>query len=109
MGFICLGCMIANALFKVESKTLVFILNPCHASNVFIIYLCFTKYSKMGEAVAFLFFSFTFGGILGIIFTENEGLPLIDVVIYMIHHYIVGLLGPLILSLCGRYDLRNFV
>lgn len=108
MGFLCLICMLANAWFKVQSKTLVFMLNPCHFSCLLLIYLCFTKESPTGQFIALSFYAFTFGGILGIIFTENEGLPMIDIVFYYIHHLLVGLIGPLVLSLCGRYDIRNY-
>jgi hypothetical protein len=84
MGFICLGCAVANVLFKIESKTLVFMLNPCHASNFFLIYLCFTPFHLAGELVAFCLFGFSFGGLLGIVFNENEGLPKSEIIVYNI-------------------------
>ena len=108
MGFVCSACVVANVFFKIQSKTLVFMLNPCHASNFFLIYLSFTPYHLAGELVAFSLFGFSFGGLLGIVFNENEGLPLSEIVVYNIQHALVGFLGPLILSLAGRYDIRKY-
>ena len=109
MGLICLSCMVANIIFKVESRTLIFILNPCHASNFFLIFLCFTPFSIVGELFAFSLFGFSFGGLLGLIFTENEDLPFFEIFVYYVQHVFVAGLGPLILSLSGRYDIRNYV
>ena len=106
MGLVCSACAVANILFKIESKTLVFMLNPCHAANYFLIYLCLTPYHFTGELVAFSLFGFSFGGLLGIVFNENDGLPFSEIVVYNIQHVLVAFLGPLILSLTGRYDIR---
>lgn len=108
LGIICIAVVIANCSFKVESRTLVFILNPCHAANFFIIFLTLTEYSFVGEIVALAFYGFSFGGWLGMIFSENEGLPFAEVLVYHIHHSIVSGLGPVILSIGGRYDIRRF-
>jgi hypothetical protein len=84
-------------------------LNPCNISLCFLIYLCFTKFSRAGELVAFLMYGFSFGGVLGMLFSENDGLPYIYDINYMFHHAIVGVIGPLMLALCGRYDIRNYM
>ena len=42
------------------------------------------------------------------IFTENDGLPLGEVVVYHLEHQINSYLGPLILCASGRFDILNF-
>lgn len=109
MGAICLTCMVVNIWYKYESRTMIFLLNPCHASNFFLIYLCFTDFHLVGELFAFSLFGFSFGGLVGILFSENVDLPFLEELVYNVQHIFVAVLGPLILSLCGRYDLRNYV
>jgi hypothetical protein len=84
IGTIMVLVMIYNIWFKIQSRTLVFILNPCNISAFFLIYLCFTEFNQVGELVAFCHFGFCFGGFIGIIFSENEGLPMIWCIVYTI-------------------------
>lgn len=98
--------MVSNIMLKIESRTLIFILNPCHAANFFLIFLCFTKHSFIGELFAFSLYGFSFGGLLGIIFHENHDLEYFEVLVYNIQHLFVAGLGPLMLSISGRYDIR---
>ena len=97
MGTICLSIMIANIRFKLDSRTLVFILNPCHAMNAMFIYLCFSNFSLTGEKLALAVFGFSFGGWIGLLFSENDGLPYYEVLVYYIHHFIVSWLGIVVL------------
>lgn len=84
MGYVCAAVMIANISFKLQSRTLIFILNPCHAANAFLIYLTMTDYSGFGEVVALAVYGFSFGGWIGLAFSENEGLPFFEVLVYYI-------------------------
>jgi len=67
-----------------------------------------TKFSFIGEVLAIAFYGFSFGGWIGMIFSENEGLPLAEIIVYNIHHSIVSGLAALILSISGRYDIRRY-
>jgi len=98
----------ANISFKLDSRTLIFMLNPCHAAIFFLVFLTMTDYSCVGEIVALAFYGFSFGGWIGLLFSENEGLPWIEVLVYYVHHAIVSGLGPILLSAGGRYDIRRF-
>ena len=51
-----------------------------------------------------LVFSSAYGGWIGLIFSENEELPAIEIIIYNIEHFLASFGGPLILYMCGRYD-----
>jgi len=99
---------VANISFKMNSRTLVFILNPCHAATLFVVFLTMTDFSFIGEIVVLAFYGFSFGGWIGLIFSENEGLPWNEVFVYNIQHVIVSGLGPIVLSTGGRYDIRRF-
>ena len=54
--------------------------------------------------MALFIFSAAFGGWIGLIFSENEELATIELVVYYIEHLFTSFLGPLVLSISGRYD-----
>ena len=78
--------------------------NPCHVAIIFLGIACLRSYGVIGEISAMCVYSFAFGGYIGIIFNENEELSQAEVVLYYIEHAFTSALGPLILSLNGRYD-----
>ena len=108
MGLICLGCILMNLYMKFHLRAVIFMLNPCHMANFLIVYLCFSKYSFGGELVAYMVYGLTFGGLLGLIFPENEGLSPFYVFVYVVQHIFVAFLAPLVFSHCGRYDIRDY-
>lgn len=108
MGWICVANFVCNCLFKFEQNTLIFMLNPCHVVNVFLAVVSLRSYSRIGELSALCVYAFSFGGYIGIIFNENEELSQKELVLYYVEHAFASALGPLILSLSGRYDLRTY-
>jgi len=108
MGVVCLFNFLCNCVFKFQQNTLIFMLNPCHVVNVFIAVVSLTSYSRIGELSALCVYAFSYGGYIGIIFNENEELSEKEVFIYYMEHAFASALGPLILSLSGRYDLRTY-
>lgn len=108
MAVACSLCMLYNIYFKIESRTLIFLLNPCHFATVLLIYLGFTPFSKTNERVALASFGFFFGGWLGIIFRENEGMSQFYCLMYDIQHVFLAFGGAIVFSLSGKYDLRKW-
>lgn len=49
-------------------------------------------------------YSSAFGGWIGLLWSENEELPFIELFVYYLEHFFTSFGGPLILSLSGRYD-----
>jgi len=108
MGFLCLLNLIANIYLKYLTKTLVFMFNPCHIVNLFLVIICLRPHGRLGELCSLAVYSFSFGGYIGIIFNENEGFNNFELLIYHSEHAFASWLGPLILSLSGRYDFRSY-
>ena len=104
MGLTCIACLLINIYYKIQSETLIFILNPCHVCALAIGVLSLSKYSLKSEFLALYIFSSAFGGWIGLIFAENEELPIIELSVYYIQHFFTSFLGPLVLSLSGRFD-----
>ena len=66
--------LLFNCYYKLESKTLIFMFNPCHVVNLFLIITAFTSHCKVAELAAIGVYSFAFGGWIGIVFSENDDL-----------------------------------
>jgi TMEM164 family len=109
MGFICLCNLLINTWMKLQSKTLIFMLNPCHIVNLFLVIVSVRDHDRFGELCALAVYSFAFGGYIGVIFNENEGFDLWELLVYHCEHAFASWLGPLILSLTGRYDFLSYV
>jgi hypothetical protein len=71
MGIICLLNLAINLYLKYESKSLIFMFNPCHVVNFFLIIVSLRSHGRLGELCALAIYSFAFGGYIGIIFNEN--------------------------------------
>lgn len=71
MGICCVICLIANCYYKYFTRSLIFMFNPCHIVNFFLIFICFSRHSRLGEICALGVYAFAHGGWIGIIFSEN--------------------------------------
>jgi hypothetical protein len=87
---------------------MVFMLNPCHMISVLLIYICFNDFSPSTEKAAIWMFSQAYGAWLGLLITENDGLPKTEVFFYYSEHLLCSFLGPLILSLNNRFDVTKY-
>jgi|688.fasta_scaffold373770_1 hypothetical protein len=100
----------ANVYLKHEERTLVFILNPCHALTFFLSIVCLTSYNQLSELFAIAVYAFAFGGWLGLLISENdEHTPVVYIVVYYLQHLICSFVGPVILSLNGRYNMQSYM
>lgn len=109
MGFTCLVILLINTWLKFFDRSLIFMFNPCHITNLFLVVVCLRKHSRLGELCALAVYSFAFGGFIGIIFNENEGFTPFETIVYHIEHAFASWLGPLLLSLAGRYEFLSYV
>lgn len=108
MGFLCIFNLAVNIWLKYCSKSLIFMFNPCHVVNCFLVVVSLTHHSRLSELCALAVYSFAFGGFIGIIFNENEGFTPFETVIYHSEHAFASWLGPLLLTVAGRYDYRSY-
>ena len=109
MGTCCTFNLLVNCFLKAENQTMIFMFNPCHVVNLFLIIVSLTKHSRLGEICALMVYSFAFGGWIGIIFNENEDFNAFENFIYYSEHAFASFLGPVLLSLAGRYDMMSYV
>lgn len=109
MGIWCTINLITNCYLKMDNKTLIFMFNPCHVVNLFLIVISFGRHSRLGEICALMVYSFAFGGWIGIIFNENEGFTNFEHLIYYSEHAFASFLGPVVLSLAGRYNMTSYM
>lgn len=104
MAYTCLFVLFVNLYCKYRSETLIFMFNPCHFTNMMLILVGFLRKNLFTELLALYIFSSAFGGWIGIIFSENEELHAFEIFIYYVEHAYTSFLGPLVLSLSGRFD-----
>jgi hypothetical protein len=109
MGYLCLAVLAYNVYLKVVAETLIFIINPCHVNCLLLAIISLNKNSLVTEMCALGFFSSNFGGWIGIIFSENEELGMLEIVVYYIEHAFASFLGAVVLTYAGRYDIRKYL
>lgn len=109
MGCSCFLMTILNSYYKFQSNTLIFMFNPCHIVNILLGIIAVTPFSRTNEWLALCVYSAAFGGYIGIIFNENEELSFVEQIIYQYEHALASYLGPLVLSLVGRYDPLSYI
>ena len=108
MGLICLCNLAINIYLKYLSRSMIFMFNPCHVVNVFLAFVSLSPHGRLGELTALAVYSFAFGGYIGIIFNENEGFGWFELLVYHCEHAFASWLGPLLLTVAGRYDFFSY-
>jgi hypothetical protein len=79
--------------------------NPCHVCCLSIAIVSLSKYNKISELCALYVYSTAFGGWIGLIFAGNEEMySIAELSVYYVEHLFTSFLGPLILSISGRFD-----
>lgn len=126
MGWTCMFVLLANVYFKYKTETLIFIVMPCHLMTVSLLVfntLIAIDCGRVTEQVqshdrdactlnlltcirrVSLEAKLTFSRYIGIIFAENEEIfTWFEWIIYYVEHAFTSFLGPLVLSLAGRFD-----
>lgn len=90
--------------FKTRTKTMIFILNPCHAVT-FVLGLCSVlPFNKFTDVLITFSLSSCFGAWIGIAFAENGELSQLELTMYYVQHIFACFLAPFILYLGGRYS-----
>mmetsp|Transcript_28705 Transcript_28705/g.20772 ORF Transcript_28705/g.20772 Transcript_28705/m.20772 type:complete len:173 (-) Transcript_28705:101-619(-) len=78
--------------------------NPCHLVTVLVAICSLLPFNIFTEICAVLIFSSTFGGWIGLIFSENEELGHLDIIVYYLEHLFTSFLGVLIFFINGRFN-----
>ena len=108
-GVLCTLCLLANLYYKWHNMTLIFMLNPCHFVVFVQVIVFFSKFSVKAELLTLFIVSSAFGGWCGMIWSENIEMTFPELVVYYLEHAFASFLGPLVLSLGGRFDPLDYV
>lgn len=94
--------------FKCASKTLIYLMNPCHITTAMQIYLLTAKPSKTVTAVFRCHLNYLNGPFLAIVFYETDTrlLPL-EATVYWIQHGMMFVVPYYLLRLGGVYNVEN--
>jgi hypothetical protein len=109
MAVMCTAIMVLNIYFKSETKTLIFMFNPCHLVNLCLAIVGFSRFSVSTEMMSLFIFSSAFGGWIGLIFSENVELTPLELIVYYGVHFFTSFGGPLVLCISGRFDPLSYI
>lgn len=90
--------------FKYHSKTMIFILNPCHAVTFTLGLVSLLPFNKFTDILVTFSIGSCFGAWIGIAFAENQELSFYEHVLYYVQHVFASFMAPFILYLGGRYS-----
>ncbi|CAG9768653.1 unnamed protein product [Ceutorhynchus assimilis] len=94
--------------FKCASRTLIYLLNPCHITTAMQIYLLAAKPSKAVTTVFRIHLNYLNGPLLAIVFYETETrlLPF-EATVYWIQHLMMFVVPYYLLRIGGVYNVEN--
>jgi TMEM164 family len=90
--------------FKTYSKTMIFILNPCHAVTFLLGLNSLLPFNKFTDVLYSFSLGSCFGAWIGIAFAENGELSQLELFMYYLQHIFACFLAPFVLYLGGRYS-----
>jgi hypothetical protein len=104
MGIIWFICIFIQIYLKIHTKTLIFILNPCHVITLVWGIVLSINYSKTAQVLFLYAMSNVFNAYIGMIFAENDELESdMEVISYWVQHSIAAFFAPLVCLLSGRF------
>lgn len=104
MGITCFICYLIQIYLKINSQTLIFILNPCHVITLVwgIVLTC--EYSKTTQILFLYGLSNIFNPWIGMVFAENDELEsTLEIYSYWVQHVVAAIIAPLICLFGGRF------
>jgi hypothetical protein len=110
LGYMSIGIFILHCYYKIQSKQLIFMLNPCHVLNLIQGYLLINKNETRQRLVYIGVMNTLFSPWIAIAFPVTCGLTgFLEVPMFWVEHYLAALVNPLVLSLSGRYYTQNTI
>ena len=104
MGIICFICFGIQIYTKTRTKTLIFLLNPCHVFTIVWGIVLNMKHSLKAELVFLFVMSNVCGPAIGMVFAENDELDSnLEIISYWVQHSIAAFFAPLICLIGGRF------
>jgi hypothetical protein len=106
-GVLCFFLLGMQIYFKTFSRTMIFILNPCHLTTLLFGIVSILPLSRLTELLYPFAIGGCFGAWLGIVWAENGELSYIEHVCYYIQHYFAAFLAPLVIYFGGRFSISD--
>ncbi|KAL4492477.1 hypothetical protein ABPG72_005612 [Tetrahymena utriculariae] len=104
IGFLCFATYIVMASYKFYTGRGVFMHNPCHYVLLFSGILLTTEKTKVKAVIFVSYIRWLYGPITALVFPVTNGMVLPwEEEFFWIEHYLAAFIGPLCLTLCGRY------
>ena len=106
-GILCFTLIGMQIYFKTSTRTIIFMLNPCHITTFLFGLVSFLPLSRFSEILFPFAISGCFGAWVGIVWAENGELPFIEVVSYYVQHVFAAFLAPLLIYMGGRFSISD--
>ena len=106
-AFICFTLLGLQIYFKSFTRTIMFILNPCHFTTFLFGIVSLLPLSRFTETIFPLAIGGCFGAWVGIVWAENGELSFLEVVSYYVQHVFAAFLAPLLIYMGGRFSISD--
>jgi hypothetical protein len=103
-GLLCFTILASQIYFKIHSRTVIFILNPCHFITFTFALVSILPFNRFTDVLFSVSLGGCFGAWVGLVFAENGELSQIEHAFYYIQHIFAAFMAPLVLYLGGRYS-----
>ena len=103
-GLLCFFMIGCQLYFKYHSRTMIFILNPCHLVTLLFGIVSLMPFNRFSDTLFCFSMASCFGAWIGIVFAENGELGQFELTMYYVQHVFAAFLAPVILFLGGRYS-----
>ena len=109
IGAMCMIAYLAQIILKSQTKTLIFIFNPCHAVTFCYGLVYLMPFSIVTELIVCGALGGSFGACLGLLFPENANLSIIELIFYNVQHVMAFIICPVLLFYFGRYNPKRYL
>ena len=106
-GLICFTILGMQIYFKSFSRTVIFMLNPCHFTTFLFGLVSLLPLSMFSDMIFPFAIGGCFGAWVGIVWAENGELGFFEVVSYYVQHVFAAFLAPLLLYMGGRFSISD--
>ena len=109
VGVLWFLCYAVQIVTKIQSQTLIFILNPCHVITLVWGVIHVTEYNRFSQILYLYALSNIASPYMGMVFAENDELEMgVELTSYWIQHCIAAIVWPVVSILSGRYAHNDY-
>jgi hypothetical protein len=110
LGYFTFFVFCLHCFYKINSKQLIFMLNPCHVVNLIEAYLLLVPNSINARLIYTVLMNTLFSPWIAIIFPVTCGLDaFLEVPMFWVEHMLAGVINPIVLTMSHRYYKRDTI